>query len=520
MNTVKKDTYMTTAWALIIGFTIFRLFYSGQFLLVPDETNYWQWSRHPAFGYHDNAPLVAWIIRFFTTLFGQSEITVRLHSVLSMCIVSIYLMAIAKRWFSSRTAFYTVLLSQGMLSLNVCGLLATYDSLQALAWAGGCYHTARAFEEDTWSQWLTAGVWFGFGMLSKYSMLFFLPGVLIFGLVSKDHRNRLATPRPYVATLLGSLIFFPPIIYWNMTHNWNSFRHVGHLAGADKGFTLHFKYFGEYLAGQAGLITPFVFFLILAAWYHVLFKNRKNWVMTYLFWMSFSMFACFALLSLHSRVYANWPGPAYLTAIVLLAALFSRPLPDTDGFIMKTARLWPVAVITSYLFTAVLLLHVVFMILPLPMKLDRAAREIIGWDSLGEKTREVFNTMPDQQHTFIFGLQYQIASELAFYIPGQPRTVSINKWKRPNVYDYWWEDEDLLGMDAVGVTKNANDHLKRVREVFDHVDPPVQLTIHTKASPFGWREAQPIRTYYIYRAYGFKGGLRWVPKNRSDIRAK
>lgn len=510
---------MIYAWSLVIGFTIFRLFYSSLFLLIPDETNYWQWSRHLAFGYHDNAPLVAWIIRLFTTLFGQSEVSVRMHSVLSMSVVSIYLIAMAKRWFNSRTAFHTALLSQGMLSLNVCGLLATYDSLQALAWAGGCYHAARAFEEDTWSQWLIAGFWFGIGMLSKYSMVFFLPGILIFGLVSKDHRKRLATPRPYIATLLGSLMFFPPVIYWNMTNNWNSFRHVGHLAGADEGFTIQFRYLGEYLAGQAGLVTPFVFILVIVAWYYVLFKNRHNWIMTFLFWMSFSMFACFAFLSFHSRVYVNWPGPTYLTAIVLTAALFTGSDAEAGTLVMKTAKLWPVAVVTSYLLTAVLLLHVVSMVLPIPAGLDRMAKETTGWDTLGQKTEEIYNTMPDKKNTFIFGLQYQIASELAFYVPGQPQTVSINKWKRPNVYDYWWKDEDLLGKDAVGVTKNPEDHLTRLRQVFEHVDPPVRLTIFHESPPFDRSPLQPLRTYYIYRAYGFKGGLKWVPGDQSDIRA-
>ena len=58
--------------------------------------------------------------------------------------------------------------------------------------------------------------------------------------------------------------------------------------------------------------------------------------------------------------------------------------------------------------------------------------------------------MPAPERTFIFGLRYQTASEMAFYTPGKPHTVSINRWKRPNVYDYWWTDADLLGWDAVG----------------------------------------------------------------------
>ena len=65
--------------------------------------------------------------------------------------------------------------------------------------------------------------------------------------------------------------------------------------------------------------------------------------------------------------------------------------------------------------------------------MDRTATEIQGWDQLGRKAADLRDTMPDPQRTFLFGLRYQTASELAFYTPGQPATVSINKWKRPNV---------------------------------------------------------------------------------------
>jgi undecaprenyl-diphosphatase len=128
--------------------------------------------------------------------------------------------------------------------------------------------------------------------------------------------------------------------------------------------------------------------------------------------------------------------------------------------------------------------------------------------------------MPNPEKTFLFGLRYQVASELAFYTPGQPQTVSINKWGRPNVYDYWWKDEDLIGWDAVGVTYDPESHTKRLNQTFDHVDPPIKLKIYrdpvfTKTGSI----RKPVTIFYLYRAYGFKGGLRWVPPVTSDIRA-
>jgi len=127
--------------------------------------------------------------------------------------------------------------------------------------------------------------------------------------------------------------------------------------------------------------------------------------------------------------------------------------------------------------------------------------------------------MPNPEKTFLFGLRYQVASELAFYAPGQPETVSINRWKRPNVYDYWWEDQDLIGWDAVGVTYYPDSHRSQLDQVFERVDPPVRIDIYRSPGTTSKGKQQPIKSYWVYRAYGFKGGLRWIPPNRRDIRA-
>jgi undecaprenyl-diphosphatase len=126
--------------------------------------------------------------------------------------------------------------------------------------------------------------------------------------------------------------------------------------------------------------------------------------------------------------------------------------------------------------------------------------------------------MPRTEKTFIFGLNYQTASELAFYVPGQPKTVSINRWNRPNVYDYWWADADLLGQDAVGVLKDGKSR-KRLLQIFDQVDPPQPVEVFDPSRP--GRAGQPglvVKTFFLYRCYGFKGGLRWLPRKAADIR--
>lgn len=502
----------TLALLILAAFTLLRFFHAGAFMLVPDETNYWQWGRHLDWGYHDQAPMIGWLIRFFCEIMGHTEQAVRMPSILGMGIAGLYMTLTARRWYGEDAALATALLTQSVLLFQVGGILSTADGIQAAGWAGATYHVARAYEENSWSQWLTGGFWFGFGLLSKFTMVLFGLFAFGYGLFSREHRKRLAGIRPWAAVLLGSLMFLP-VILWNASNNWNSLRHVAHLGGADEKTPFTLKYFFEYLGSEMGLITPIIFILVLFAWVGAFRKDApgEKWIRHYLMATSLPMILFFALLSLKARIYGNWPAAGYLAAAVLAAAFFGpkTPAPQTP-FYRRGRKLWPWAIGSGLVLTALLLIHVLSPILPIPPDKDRAAYETRDWDLLGEQVLEMAQTMPQASETFFFGIRYQIASELAFYIPGQPKTVSINRWTRPNVYDYWWEDEELLGKNAIGVIR-VPDFRERLLEVFGRVDEPEVFTVT--------RNGRRVRDLFIYRCYDFQGGLRWQPTRPDDIRA-
>jgi len=520
MTSADQKSYLGLALAWVIGFTLLRMVYSQAFLLTPDEANYWQWGRHLDWGYHDQAPLIGWAIRASTSLFGNTEFGVRLPSVIAMAIASLYMIAIANRWYGADAVFGTALLTQAIFEFNLGGLLATPDGLQAAAWAGATYHVARGYEDNAGSQWLAAGAWFGFGLLAKFTMVIFLPSAYLYGLAAREHRSRLVGIKPYAGVALGFVMFLP-VILWNHAHNWNSVRHVAHIGGANEPFGIHLNFLGDYIGSQAALLTPLAFLLVLMAWGRALSsaERQTRWISRYLFSTSFPMFAGFAVLSLHSRVYGNWPGAGYIPVAVLAAAFYcgrKKPGFQKTGFGRK---LYPWTVASAYLITATVLVQVVWPVIPIPRRLDRISQELTGWDALGTRAGDLIADMPNPNRTFLFAYAYQEASQLAFYTPGQPETVTINKWSRPNVYDYWWRDEDLIGWDGVGISYGSRDHETRLAEIFERVDPPVAVPIHRKQ--VFWRRSvpePPIKMFFLYRAYGFKGGLRWIPPDADDVR--
>ncbi len=507
------------AWLLIIACTLFRLWYSGRFLLVPDETNYWQWGRYLDWGYHDQAPLIGWLIRLSTEWLGDNETAVRLPSVLSSLIVSVYSLCFAKRWFGDKAVLAVAVMSQSILLFQVGGLLATPDGIQAAAWAAACWHGAKAYEKGEWGQWLLTGFWFGIGMLAKFTMVLFAVSIFIYGLTTLRHRQRLMEIRPYVGFLLG-MILFCPVILWNARHGWNSVRHVAFIGGANEARFFQPHFLGDFIGSQAALLTPIIFILVVMAWVHVARHrfDETHWTERYLWFASAPTILFFAALSLHTRIYGNWPAAGYIGAILLVAYLYGPGgSASVRNRLFAGRRLWPWAIGLSYAVSALVLLQVVRPVLPLPASMDRISGETLGWDQLGQVVGKTVRTMPNPEKTFVFGLSYQVASELAFYVPSQPATVSINRWERPNVYDYWWEDADLIGWDGVGVTYDPVSHETRLNEVFERVDPPEEVVVYRKPA-LGEKAAVEVKRFYIYKAYGFKGGLRWVPTDPGDIR--
>jgi undecaprenyl-diphosphatase len=323
-----------------------------------------------------------------------------------MTVASVYMVLIARRWFGTTAGLATAVLSQAVLEFYLGGLLATPDGIQAAAWAGATYHVGRAYEGDRWGQWLLAGAWFGFGMLSKFTMVLFLPGAFLFGLLRPSFRPRLAGFKPYAGVLLGLAMFFP-VIAWNAAHDWNAVRHVAHLGGADQAFSPHLNYLGDYLAAQAGLLSPLVFLLVLRAWLLAVQPGRirENPYVLYLFLVSFPVFAGFALLSIHSRVYGNWPGAGYAPAAILAAALFGGKREHAGSKPDIGTRLWPWAVGSAYLISGVILLQGLLPFIPVPVKWDLIARETGGWKLLGREASTMKAAMPAPEKTFLFAFR-------------------------------------------------------------------------------------------------------------------
>jgi hypothetical protein len=499
-------------WPLVAGFTIaaatlLHLVLALRFPLAPDELYYWQWSRHLDWGYYDQGPMIAWCIKASTILFGHMPLGVRFGIIVAALLTQVYLYLLARDLFNPRIAALALLPAVLMPISVVGGLIATYDPLMVLFWAAAMHYAARAALFNSPKAWYGTGIAFGLGLLSKHTMLFFLPCLLLFLAAFPNQRKWLLRKEPYLALLIAFLVFLPNLI-WQSQHDWITFKHLFLLTG--KGLDQPFgRRLGDFVGSQVALVSPLLFFLFVGAliWAGGRRKQPAGERLWYLFCMAAPVLVLFTLMTVKSKVQANWAVSGWLTPPILAAVWVDEKMKRAGVLRKSFAAQFAVAAVLFGAFLSAMLvwpearalLHV-----NVPAKWDQM-NKLYGGAELGAAADREVKAMDTEGAgpVTIGSATYDNASRLAFYIAGQPETYNFYLRTRMNSYALWQEGlRPRPGGNALLADDKAPDDptLTPFSAVFERVVPvsePVRVY-----RPGIYKE--PVHTFYLYRCYGYR----------------
>jgi dolichol-phosphate mannosyltransferase len=403
--------------ALAVGVIVYafalRLVYAGSVEMMPEETYYWNYSQHLDFGYLDHPPMVAWLIRVGTAIFGQTEFGVRAGALCCGAVTSIFIYRLARNLYGQSAALGALLLAQALPFFFLSGLLMTPDAILAAAWAASLYFLERALLGGQARAWWFLGLCLGLGMISKYSIALLGVVAMAFMIWDPPSRRWWRRPEPYVAALIAFLIFLPVII-WNARHDWVSFAfQTSRRLAEQPQFALH-KLIGSVIV----LITPTG---VLAAAGILLSRARRDlqgarqhrwWALSLL--IPLSVFSAF---SLRHEVKLDWTGPSWAAILPAMGFAMTRGGDLTSRFANWIRAAWtPTILVFMLIFAAGLQ----YLVLGLPgVGYDKHIEAIpIGWRSLSSHIVATANSYRQETggDVLIVGMdRYAIASELAFY---------------------------------------------------------------------------------------------------------
>jgi undecaprenyl-diphosphatase len=502
------------SWSLggfLLVATTARLWYlqQGYLELAPDEAHYWEWSRRLDWSYYSKGPLVAYLIALSTAVGGATELFVRLPAVLLSAGTTICVFGLLKALFQDvRLALATAIFLHIIPLFSAGALLMTIDPPLAFFWTLMLWLVYRALSAERSLDWYAAGIALACGLLSKYAMGYAVLSIGLFLATSPRYRGWMYRKEPYLMLAIG-LAGFTPVIIWNLHHEAVSLKHVVGQATVHQGAPWHssLETFGEFLGSQALALSPLLFgwmliALALSLW-EGLRQRDERWL--FLFWGWAPTFCLMLALSLRQKVQANWAAPAYITAIMAATAYAVHRWPTLPQGLCRRLGLVAAGVVIVLALAMTVALHdpALFVRLGLQPSADPLAR-LKGWRALASAVQAAAAEMP--RPPFVVSDRYQISSELAFYVKGQPFTYNVNLGRRLNQYDLWDGLPSLAGHDAIYVQPESAELPQALRAAFRTCDAGKPVIVEELG--------QELKRFYVFQCLAFSG----VPPRPDQVR--
>ena len=295
---------------LIGFFTLIRLFVAPFFGLGVDEAHYVLYAKYIAWSYVDHPPLVGWVHAPIFYLLGTNEFLARLPAILIFAAASYcaYLF-ILKITQSTRLSLMSVLALNCSFMFNALGLMLLPDSLLLIFVFLLIFIAEKIDREKKPLDFILLGILLGLMGLAKYTSILLVPPLIIFFLMKKRY-DVIFSRYMFLAALIA-FIFIMPVIYWNITHDFISFRYQGsHVFGS---LATSFKNFIESLAAQFGAYSPFLFIIAFYGFFKALRSQNVYLRLAVLFGGTIMVF--FLLTSFYERTLPHWPSIFYLLFI-------------------------------------------------------------------------------------------------------------------------------------------------------------------------------------------------------------
>lgn len=407
-----------------------------------DEFLYLAEAHHMAWGYMESPPLLS-VFAWMSNWFGHGIFWIKLWPALfgafTYFIVGKIILHLGGKSFALFLAFLAFVLG---IFLRMHFLFQP-NFLEVFFWTMIAYSVFR-FIQTGKNKWLyVLGISAGFGMISKYSVAFFLLSILAGLLVTKD-RKIFLNKHLYFAALIALLIFLPTL-FWEYQNHFPVLVHMKELQQTQL----------QYVSPKGFLIDQFLMnlpcvFLWIAGLYFAVFKQQGKFQVfgwAYFFIILLLLYlqgknyysagvypVLFAFGAFQLESFANAHSKVWKYAFIIIPLAIGIPVIPLGLPVAKPATL------ASY-YKKIHVQNVGFLkwedLKNHPLPQDFA--DMLGWKEMTEKTAGAYSTLTpeEKKNALIFADNYGEAGAINFY---------GKKYKLPEAYSdnasflYWLPD--------------------------------------------------------------------------------
>src|ERR1035437_5932969 len=226
------DTLALVGIAAIVA--VAHLLTNGRYGFHRDELQVLSDARHLDWGFVPYPPLTPFVERVGLSIFGVSMVGLRLLSVIAQAFAIFFTGLMARELGGGRLAQMTAAAAIALSPLPLFeGTEFQYTTFDYLWWVLIAYFVIRLLKTENPRWWLAIGATIGVGFLTKYTMGFYVCGILG-GVLLTRSRRYLGSAWFWGGMALGLVICLPNLA-WQAKHGFISLHFLQHIHARDVG---------------------------------------------------------------------------------------------------------------------------------------------------------------------------------------------------------------------------------------------------------------------------------------------
>jgi hypothetical protein len=379
---------MLTVVAIALTMAVIHVATNGGYGFHRDELQVLSDARHMDWGFVPYPPFTPFMERIGLSIFGLSMVGLRMFSVIANTTAIVVTGLMARELGGGKLAQMTATLAIALSTLPMFeGTEFQYTTYDYLWWVLIAYFVIRLLKTENPRWWLAIGATLGLGFMTKYTMGFYLAGILG-GLVLSQARRYLASPWFWGGMALGLLICSPNII-WQLRHDLISLHFLQSIHKRDVGEGRADGFFkDQFLICTNPVAAPLWIAGIIGY-----LRDRRYRMLAWMYLIPFVLFVV-------GKGRGYYVGAAYPMLIAMGAVMGERWLASTS----KAVR-WAV-VVPFFVLLFACGAYISVIVIPwssagslhnLSLEKNGDLREETGWDDLVKAVAGVRDSLPPEQ---------------------------------------------------------------------------------------------------------------------------
>ena len=428
-----------------------------------DELYYLACGEHPAWGYVDQPPLIAWVACLLQHTIGTSLWALRLLPAIAGAATIVLAGLLAQELGGRRWAMFLSSLAALMAPISLAfSQLFTMNAFDPLLWTAIAYLIVRLAKSGNQTLWLAIGALAGVTILNKYGVLFWLSGLMI-GLSLTPLRQSLRHRWFWFGCAVAAMIVLPNF-FWQWHHQFPFLQLMQNVRDEGRDIVLSPLPFLQAQAQMLGfvvaLLVPFALLFFFSkrgrsfralGWAYLIFLAEmillrgKMYYAAPVYPMMFAAGAVWFEGATRGRPWI-WVKPSLALAMTLLCGIYAPtvlPILSVPSFLAYEHRMG----IEQQKFE-----HSQQGTLP------QIYADMFGWEGVAQRVAAFYGKLPpdEQRNTAIFANNYGEAGAIDFFGPkyGLPKAIGGHQ-------NYWiWGPRQYTGESMIVLGEGDENNMR------------------------------------------------------------